>query len=172
MENSTLRLIITYSIFLDIFLLVYLMGRTPFLSFKIGNIAPFLLLSALMALCMFFNEWYGFIFGIVCGILKDCSAVGTGCFNTIALMLIGAVAGFVASRFLNKNFKAAAMLTFVAAILYFALHFTASVLFSAEVNKLGYFLTISLPSAVYSTLFIIPFYFLFKFLYKRLSAEN
>ena len=143
------------------YFILFLITRIPGLSLKINNSTPFLLLPALIAGTIFFKEWFGFIGGIFLGLLQDSVQI-TGCFNLIALMLLGAIAGIAAAHFLNQNIRATVALTFVISLIYFLLKWFIFIFLKSKEDAFIYLIEISLPSVLYTTVFAVPFYFLFK----------
>ncbi len=141
-----------------IFLLFYLITYTDLLVINIGNAAPQLLISAVVAIGIFYGEWTGFTIGMITGIFADAVAANTVCFNMITFMLIGLITGLLINRYLNLNIFSAMILSLCASFLYhFAYWFIFFVISKVESSG-QYFLLHSLPSIVYSALFIFITY--------------
>lgn len=151
-----------------LYFFIFILSRIPYLSLTLFGITPILLIPALIAGAMFFKEIFGMVAGIYVGILLD-SATATGFFNTAAITLLGAVAGILAAHLLNRNLRAAVVLTLIISFLYYFAKWFFYIFLGNEPQKLDYLLQISIPSCIYTTVFIIPFYFLFRFIYKRFN---
>ncbi len=141
-----------------IFFVFYILTYTDILKLNIGNAAPQLLVSAVVAVAFFYGEWTGFIVGMVAGVFADAVAAGTVCFNMITLMLIGLTVGLLINRYLNKNIFSAIILCASASLIYFFAHWLVFFVFNSFQGAWQYFLCYSLPSAVYSTVFIFLTY--------------
>ncbi len=141
-----------------IFLIFYMLTYTDILRLNIGNAAPQLLISAVVAVGFFYGEWSGFVAGLFSGILADAVAANTVCFNMISLMLIGLISGLLINRLLNQNIFSALILSLAASFLY---HFSYWIVFfvaNSVADSAMYFLYHSLPSIIYSALFIFITY--------------
>ncbi len=145
---------------------VFLLGRIPGLTLKIGEAMPLLIIPALVALCIFYKEWIGFFYGLFVGFLLDSVTVGSNFLSTFSVMVIAVFAGLMASYVININLKAALVLSLICSLLYYFSNWFFLIALSAEQYKLYYLLKISLPGAVYTSVFIIPFFYLFKWFYK------
>ncbi len=154
-QNTTLLPAVIYA---AIFFVFYILTYTDILKLNIGNAAPQLLVSAVVAVAFFYGEWVGFISGLVGGIFADAVAAGTVCFNMITLMLIGLVVGLLINRYLNQNIFSAIILCALASFIYFFAHWLIFFVFNSHQGASQYFLCYSLPSAIYSTVFILLTY--------------
>ena len=171
MEHNQKRF--SYFVYLGIAVLyffIFIFSRIPGLSLTLFGITPILLIPALMAGAMFFKESYALITGVYVGVLLD-STTATGFFNTATFAVIGFCAGILATHLLNKNLRAAALLTLIMSFVYYFAKWFFYILLGNEPQKMAYLFQISIPSCVYTTLYIIPFYFLFRFIYKRFSLN-
>ena len=169
MEHNQKRF--SYVVYIGIavlYLFIFILSRIPGLSLTLFGITPILLIPALVAGAMFFKEIFGMIAGIYVGVLLD-SAAATGFFNTALFTLLGAITGIVAVHLLNRNLRAAVVLTLIISFLYYFSKWFFYILFGNEPQKLDYLLQITIPSCIYTAIFIIPFYFLFRFIHKRFN---
>ena len=169
MEHNQKRF--SYFVYLGIAVLyffIFILSRVPGLSFTLFGITPILLIPALMAGAVYFKENFSLIMGIYVGVLLD-STTATGFFNTATFTVIGFLAGILATHLLNQNLRAAALLTLIMSFLYYFAKWFFYIFLGNEPQKLAFLLQISIPSCIYTTLYIIPFYYLFRFIYKRFS---
>lgn len=146
------------AVYTAMFLLFFAFTYTELFPLKIVNAAPMLLVPLTVAIGFFYGEWAGFAAGMVMGILADAVAADTVCFNMIVLMLIGLATGILVNHYINKNIFSALMLSFAAAIIYFLFNWLIFFVAVGFAGKIQYFLYHSIPSAVYTTLFILPAY--------------
>ncbi len=148
--------------YLNLFLILslFMLRTSGLLTLNIGQISPIILLPLVVAISMFFGEWYGAAAGFLVGLLMDTTTLGSSIFNTICIMLIGLVCGVAANFYLNKNIKSALALSSCASFCYYLLKFLF--LYVLAQNKVDgqLFANYLLPSVFYTALFIIPFYFL------------
>ncbi len=141
-------------------LILFLLRYSGLATLAIGQAVPITLLPLVVAIAIFFGEWLGATAGFFVGALMDTVMSGSYCFNTITVMFIGLIAGVLASYYLNKNIRSATCLSLGAAVTYL---FVKQIFFySFKGISIGaeYYTLYFIPTAVYTALFIIPFYFL------------
>ena len=147
-------------------LLAFLLQTTSLLPLRIGNANPVLLLPLLVAVCCFYGEWYGLILGLILGIAED-GVANSICFHTILFLLLGLICGALSSYVLNKNLSASVFLSFGASLVYFVIKWLWFFVLKGYVGAGAYFLGTILPSALYTALWIFPFYAFFRWLSRR-----
>lgn len=152
--------------YIALFLIIYLLSFNPFFSLKIGNAVPVMAIAAVITVAFYFGEWWGFTAGIISGIFADAVTSGAFCFNAVAFMLAGLLTGVLLRKYLNNNIFSALALSGIANGIYFFLNGIFFVSKSGALQGFEYLLLHSLPSAVYSALFILPFYYLGKLINK------
>lgn len=141
-----------------LFVLLFFLTYTPVSFLKIGNASPFLFVAGIVCVAFYYDARLGFIAGLISGIFCDAVASQPSAFNTIALAIIGFASGVLVQYYINKNiFSALALSGVASAVYFFADWFVSFVKDSPDSFELLLFY--ALPSAVYSALFIIPFYF-------------
>ena len=122
-----------------------------------------LILPLLCAFSIFSNMEGVVIAGLISGIMLDSVASGTYCFNAIALVILGVLVSLLSGNLFNKNIRAAVALSLIVCCLYFTAYWLLFNAFGVGIeNSLIYLLEYALPSATYSAVFIIPFYYLYK----------
>ena len=163
-----------YSLVLWCFGIFILQRIEPF-SLKIGTAVPVLLIPAVMVIACFLREWSGFISGLLCGIALDTVTNGIGSFNTfntIALMLLGAAVGLTFRFLLNRNIKAMIIISVLGSLLFFLLKWLFLDLFGGDPSAYGLLIRYHLPSAIYTSLFAIPFFYYARHLCKKYLIEQ
>ena len=162
-QNSGYLKIFLYAV---LFLLCHLFTYNPFSTLKIGNAVPFMMIAAVITVSFYYGEWWGFTAGIISGAFADAVTSNSFCFNAIFLLFVGTAAGLLLKQYLNHNIFSALTLSGVSCGIFF---FIKGLYFMADygaIQGFEYLLLHSLPSAVYSALFIIPFYYIGKLLNK------
>ena len=151
---------------------LFVIQRIEAFNLKLGNAFPVLLLPAIMVIACFLREWCGFISGLICGIALDTITNGTQCFHTITLMLLGAFVGLTFSFFLNRNIKAMIIVSVLVSLLFFLLKWLFLDFFAGDPSALDLLLRYHLPSAIYTSLFSIPFFYFVRWLCKKYLIEQ
>ncbi len=114
------------------------------------------------------GEYVGCIMGFVGGLLCDTSAPSSYCFNLVILTALGIVCGLLGTRLFTKRFVCTLTLSFLALLTYFILQWLiVGVIFGNE--GFYYLLRYSLPSVLYSLLYVLPVYPLISAINKRNS---
>lgn len=143
---------------------------TGILNLSIRNITPLLVLPLLTSFAIFHHPLSSSFVGLLCGIFMDSCMIGSYCFNAIILLLAGAGVSLMASNLFNKNIKATIVISLIICSVYFILQWlffhSGNVTFK---DSLMYLFNYALPTAVYSAIFVIPFYYLYKHFNKILS---
>ncbi|MGI6279087.1 MAG: hypothetical protein ACOYJS_00830 [Acutalibacteraceae bacterium] len=124
---------------------------------------PFILLALLTAYSTYSKFGWAAFAGALSGAFVDSTASGSYCFNTIGLMLLAALVCLLSNSVFNKNLKAAAVLCFIVSMIYFLTHWLILIAFKTSAgDNIEYLLQTALPNSLYTTVFILPFYFLYK----------
>lgn len=151
---------------------VFILQRIEPFSFKIGTAYPLLLLPAVMVIACFLREWTGFFTGLLCGIALDTVTNGTQYFNTIIFMLFGAGVGLIFRFLLNRNIKAMIIVSALGSCLFFLLKWFFLDLLNGDPSASALLLRYYLPSAIYTSLFAIPFFYYVRWLCNRNLIEQ
>lgn len=152
------------------FLLI--LQRTPGLSLKIGTATPVLLIPMIVAVACFLREWTGFWFGLVCGIALDVFVEGSRCFHTVSFLLIGTLAGLLYHYIFNRNIKSAIIGGVIFSFMFCILRWLYLCVFKGDSSALIMLARYEVPSALYTSLFIIPFFYYTRWLSKRHLIHN
>ncbi len=141
---------------------VFLLRFSDIATLQIGYAIPILLIPIVISVSIFFGENATLLSALLAGLLMDCAAADTSCFNTVFFVLGSTACGVMANRFLNRNLKAAVCLSLGLSFAYFVLKYLIFFVFGGIAVNYDYFVLNLIPSAVYTALWIIPFYFLQK----------
>lgn len=139
---------------------------------RLFNVTPIFLIPAVISLSIFENETAGGIFGIVAGLLWDTGTGHAFGFNALFLMIMGLAAGLFV-RLLFK--KTAISAIFITAIFTFLHLFVTWFFFSYMTSKNGLAYSMInkiLPTTLMTVVFTIPIYFLFKIIFKKMTAKD
>lgn len=142
------------------FLILFLINYTEILPLRISNASPMLLVPGVVTVALYYGEWRGFWCGLIIGIFADSVSAQFAGFNTFLFLIIGLTAGLFVTHMLNRNIYTAAVLSLCASVFYFGAKWLVEYLFIGSNDAANYLLFYAAPSAVYSALFIIPFYYL------------
>lgn len=146
-----------------IFFAVIILDSADSLDISVKTATPFMLLPLLLAFSVFADVKKSAFAGIILGACADSVASGSYCFNTIALLIIGTAVCLAANNLFNKNIRAALVLSLLTAVAYFfAQWLTFHAIGYTAKDSLEYLFSYSLPSAIYTSVFVIPFYFIFR----------
>lgn len=139
------------------------------IDITIRNATPLIIIPLLTAFSVFYSLEAAVVAGLFSGAMLDCVMAGSYCFNTVSLFIMGAVVNLAANNLFNKNMRGVAALTLITAVLYFVVYWLTFFAFQVSMkNSLIYLMSYGLPSAVYSSAFIFPFYWI----YKRLESKQ
>lgn len=151
-----------------IFFVSMLFYYTGVLPLTIKGITPLLILPILTAFSIFNTPVVSAVAGLFCGVFMDANALDSYCFNAIVLVIIGAFVTVSSNNLFNKNIFAAMVLSLITAVFYFTLQWVVFETNNITIkDSLIYLLKYALPSAVYSAVFIIPFYYLYRYFERR-----
>lgn len=155
-----------------LFLILAFAHNTGFRPFTIGGANPFSVFALLIAFSMFATEWSSCFAGLFLGIFMDSGSANGSIFYTI-LFFLSALFVAVASRYIfNNNLRAAIVICLICSILLFGtrwLIFYGLNIGAAE--SIAFLFKSALPSAVYTTVFIIPFYYFERAIFKYLINQ-
>lgn len=154
-----------------IFFILLIFQRMPFLSLKIGNAYPIVVFPAILLLSCFLGEWVGFWFGLFSGLLLDTLAGRSPVFNTVAFVVLAVGAGLVYHYVLNKNLPAVLLGNFGFCLVYYFAKWFFLYCIGPGGDSGGILFFYFLPSAIYTALWTIPFYYALKKLMNHYVIE-
>lgn len=146
---------------------IFILQRIEGFSLKIGTAVPVLLIPAVISIACFLREWTGFWFGLFCGIALDTVTNGTSCFNTFLLIIIGFFSGIAFHYIINRNIKSVLIVSALSSIIYFTLKWFFLTVLTNDSSATTILLKYELPSALYTIIFIVPFFFSVKWLTEK-----
>ncbi|MEE1074606.1 MAG: hypothetical protein U0K93_03925 [Acutalibacteraceae bacterium] len=150
-----------------LFFTVIILNTAGIFDLTIKNAVPFTPLPLLTAFCLFSDIKKSALAGFLTGACVDSVASGSYCFNTIILLITATLVCLTANNLFNKNIRAATVLSLLTAVFYFLFYWIFFHAFGMTVQQsLQYLLAYSLPSALYTSVFIFPFYIIFRYLNK------
>lgn len=151
-----------------IFLFLISLQYNSSFSLKISNANPMLPLALLVAVAMFASEMTASISGLIVGIFIDSNASTPQGFHAVLFLLLGLFVSLTVRHLFNNNVFSSLALCAICGLLYFVTRWLFCYVSSSLTENLIYLMQIAFPSVVYTTAFIIPFYYLEKFLYNKL----
>lgn len=155
--------ILNFSLFFLVLLIQYLGG----IDLSIKNAVPIMILPLITAFAMFSSVTDSTVAGLVAGVCMDSVSGGSVCFNAIVIMLSAVFVYLIANNLFNKNIRSAILLTIIVSLMYFLLKWIIMFAFNMGVkDNLAYLLYFIFPSVLYTTVFILPFYYVEKFITK------
>ncbi len=150
-----------------IFFLVIILHTSEALDISIKTATPFLLLPLITAFSFFNPLGACVIAGILSGALIDSVSSGAYCYNTILITILACFVSLASDNLFNKNIQSAAVLSFIVSGVYYVFLWLLFHNFGSSLeDSVGYLLSYAFPSAVYSALFIFPFYYICRILSK------
>ena len=149
------------------YILIFFLSLTLFggsgISLAVLGVSPLLVLSVLTAFASYSRISVTVLTAVLCGIITDSVSANGYCFNTIAFLIFGVLANLLAEHVFNRNFRATAVLCFSLTFTYYLAYWLCFSAFVLKFNEsMRYILQWCLPSAIYTAVLCVPFYFLFK----------
>lgn len=134
------------------------------INLSIKHAYPFILLALLVAFSVFSKISHAAVAGFISGAFIDSVASGSYCFNTVILMLLAVAAVLLSNNVFNKNLKAVITLCFLTTVVYYLFYWLIFINPPLKAgDSIAYILQYALPSCIYTTVFVLPFYFLYKY---------
>ncbi len=161
MNNKKKRFISAFVNILLIFI-VFILRYSGVATLKIGGAVPNLLIPLSLSIALFYSEAVGAWSGLCIGILIDSVSAENSFFSTLYFFIGVSLCSVMTARLLNRNFKSAACLSLGMSFGYFFLKYLISFPFKGISVNYDYFVLTLIPSAVYTAVWILPFYFLQK----------
>ena len=121
----------------------------------------------MLCFAAFSGQGAAIIAGLLLGIATDvCSAAPDG-FNAVTMMVAGLLCSLLATYLFNARLPAAAVLMGIFTALYYLLYWLVCVAFKGYDGVWLYLVRFSLPSAIYTWLFVFLFWPLVQFLSRQ-----
>lgn len=153
-----------YGVSCLLFFAVLIIHYSSAVDISIKNATPLAILPLIMAFSMFNEVTPSAFAGFATGLFMDGVTGRTLCFNTVFLMLGAVIISVLADNLFNKNIRAALVICILLSAVYYifkwAIFYTAG---SGLTDNLSFLLYFAFPSAVYTEIFVFPFYFIYKY---------
>ncbi len=162
-KKRALKVAINLFLFVVLLLFQYNSG----ISIKIAGANPLLPLALLFAVSMFVGELSAALIGLAVGVYMDGITATPVGFNAIILFLLALLVSLTVKYLFNNNIRSAIAVCLIATGIYFAFRWLLGFAFSGIDISLGYLTQFALPSTLYTSAFMIPFYYLEKYLLGR-----
>lgn len=156
-SKSLLVALLNFLIFAFLFILHYTK------AFQIGNLKanPVSIIPFLVAFSMYNEEWAAAFTGMAIGIFMDSTSVAADGFHTLVLGIIGLTVAFIVHYLFNNNLRSAIALSLLASLFYFVLRWLFFHAIGGNIDdSIYYLMQYALPSVLYTSIFIFPFYYL------------
>ncbi len=131
-------------------------------TLALGDAVPMILIPLVLSVAIFCSDNAALAAGFFAGVLMDSSSSETLIFNTLFFTLGAFACNLLSSRYLNRNLKSALCLSAGMSFGYYILKYLIYFVFSSVTAQHSYFSSYLIPSAIYTALWIIPFYFMQK----------
>lgn len=162
---------ISFLNFLMFFLAIMLFSPGG-IDLSIKNASPFISLALLIVFSCFSSTAQAVSVGFIVGAFTDSASVGSYCFNTLVLFVLALLANLLSHNVFNRNLKATVTLSVLLIALYYISYWGVFIAFSAVGSGNSvYLLKYALPSVLYTGVFSIPFYFVYK-KFEKMKSEN
>lgn len=122
--------------------------------------SPLLLLPFVIICGAFFGAVQGAVIGALVGTVMDIYTGGSPSFNLLIMSLIGCICGLMITYLLNHNWQAMTILSVGACVSYFFVRWIW--FYSADNAFVSYFLSVGIPSALYTAVLCVPVYWLIR----------
>ncbi len=131
------------------------------LVWPIHKVTPMFLLPLLVAFCMYEEELPAAFVALLLGVFVDSTSSFGGVFHTVYFFAVGLLTALFIHYYMNNNIRSAIVLTLLWALLYYLLRWLfRHVLNDTMVGSTVYLMQYAIPSTVYTTVYILPFYYL------------
>lgn len=156
-KSALVSFILNFSLFFVFFLFHY----SGVYTINILGATPIIPLALLISVCMFQSELTASIIGMVLGIFMDAVANHSSFFYTVTFFIVGFAVSFIVHFFFNKNIRSALALGFIFSVFIYVVRWAfIHIGTDGIVSSIDYLLRYALPSAILTSVFVIPFYLL------------
>lgn len=152
-----------------LFIIFVVLSGTTGISLKIANASPIFAIALLVSLSMFLSETASAFSGFIFGAFMDATSALPFGFNSVYLLITALATALIIRHLFNNNLRSAIALCLIISLLYFFLRWLIGYSGADLESSLGYLIRFGVPSALYTTVFIIPFYYLEKFIFRKFA---
>lgn len=149
--------------------ILYVLQDTPNLIPQLWGGKPLLLAVLALAIAANENQIPSTVIGAVCGVLTDISGGGIGYFS-IVLTLVCFLESEIFKKYLVVSFWSVLVYAFAAVLVIVGVYFVIFRLLAGIDGAGELFVSHYLSRMLYTTVCIIPLYFLNSFLYRKLAS--
>lgn len=139
----------------------------PIFNIKISNAYPLLPLGLVIGISIFSSELEATLYGVIIGIFVDAASASAFGFNTILFTAIAFFVAFISRYLFNNNIRATLVLGFVFSLAYFILKLLFVYNLSTLYEAFDYIVKFAFPSAIYTTVFTVIFFYVEKKINKK-----
>ena len=152
-----------YTAWCLVLLAAFLVQSTSLLP-ALRGIKPLLLTALVCAVGVFNGVTASFAFGLAAGVLTDLTSVAPDGFHALAMSLLALTVSLLVEYLFNQRLITAGLLSLGGCLLYELALFLFLELPKGYEGVGAYFWRVSLPAALYTWLFVLPFYFVARYL--------
>ena len=149
-----------------------LIQHTPGFNLSVGSVAPMLLVPFVVCVAMYERTLTGLAYGVLAGALWDFASTGADGMYTLLLAVIGFGTGLIITFYIRNKFISAAVLTLAASLAVSVSYWMVFVLRKGFDGTWAILVTRFLPIALYSTVFVIIYYYLIGFIIKATGKTD
>ena len=150
-------------------LCVVMLQNTEGLLPSFFGIRAFIVIPALVSVAMFEREMSGMFFGLFVGLLWDVSSASGGHYQAILMTTIGFACGSLITYLMRNNLITGILLSGSSLLIYLLLCWMKDYIFNGNFDGAYKLITFYIPSGIYTLLFFPAFYFLVRYLRKKLD---
>ncbi len=169
--KKNLRLIIKWTLYALVLILSYVLAQNPYL-FSLWGLRPLLILPVAVSVAMFEHEFAGGLFAAAAGILWGCSADAVFGYYAILLLVVGVAAGLICSYGMSPTLLTSLLLTGGAALLIGLLDFFFFYVLWSYTELGRFFITRLLPTILLTTVSVIPYFYIVRFIHNKLRPPK
>lgn len=148
-----------------IMLVLFVIQSVPLLP-RIAAVSAMPLLPLVFCISVFNNEAVGFVFGLLAGLLMDITSAATDGFNALVMTLFGLAVALLTEYLFNDRLVTTCLLSFIFTAGYYLLYWLFFIVGKGYSGAGIYLLRFSLPAAIYTWAFTLPFYYLARYIRK------
>ena len=166
------RSYIYYSVMSIVIAVIFLLQTSTGIIPTVFGVKPNPAFILLILFAMFGGEWAGILGGLALGAATDVISAAPDGFNALFMMLVGLVSALLSIYLFNRRLPAAMVLTGLGAAVYYFVLWLVTVVPQGYCGAGLYLVRYSLPQAIYSFLFVFPFWWLLDFASRPRKKRN
>ena len=159
-------------ILLFVAVITAIIQHTPGLNLKIGTLSPMLLVSFTVCVAMYERSITGLFYGLVAGALWDFASSGADGMYTLMLTTIGFAVGIAVTLYVRNRLVSALVLSLGSCTAVSVAYWLVFILRKGYEGSWALLFTHFLPLAVYSSVFVVVYYYLVGFIIKATAVRE